>query len=1454
MACASVLAWTAFVAIAPAAAAAQSPSKPEVIKAIQHDRSAPLSAMHGIPASGHSQAKVPGHSKTTAAPPPSSVVSGDPVLQTAPPAASGPALAGSFEGIGAGIPGYGVTLAPSDVNGAIGPNHYVQIANASVAVFSRTGTILLGPEPISTVWTGFGGLCETTNGGDPVVLYDRSADRWLLSQLAYAGANGTSIPYLNCIAISTTNDPTGAYFRYAFPRSELPDYAKFSVWPDAYYMTDNDFQNGNTWTGATFAALDRSAMLAGGPATMIAFTLYYQSPLPAGADGPTPPPAGAPGYALALSGSNGLALFRLHADFVTPGNSTVTGPLTIGVAPFRELCNGFNSCVPQAAPGGSLAALADRLMYRVAYRKFGDHESLVASHSVDPGAGGNISGGVRWYELRDPGGSPALYQQGTFAPDTSFRWMGSVAMDARGDIAVGYSVSSPSMAPSIAMTGRLAGDPLGTLPQGETTVIQGTGVQTYLDRWGDYTSMAVDPVDDCTFWYTNQYLTANGSFNWHTRVGSFRYPSCSLAASSTALTSTPNPSTGGPVTLTATVTGSGAAPTGTVTFQDGNTVLTSAAVSNGQATVNVGLLGGTRSLVAVYSGDTTYSGSSSAIVSQTVNLPSTATSLQSSAPAVYAGNPITLTATITGSSPTGTVTFTDSNLLTIGVSTVSGGSAGLTISGLAVGSHNITATYSGDTANAASASNTVSITVGGPTYSLAYSFTGGADSGAAQSGLTQAADGALYGVTDLQGSNTYGTVFRFTRSGGVTTLHIFAPADGGVSRSKLLIGADGALYGTSQTSSANTGTVWRITTQGAFSVLHTFNGNDGRDPAGGLVQDAAGNLYGLTVGGGSLNCGTAYSLSQTGTLTTLFSFTCGSDGNGPQGALTFGPDGNLYGVTLLGGAHNQGTVFRITTGGALTTLYSFNDSSDGALPQSGVLLGSDGNFYGTSSAGATGRGTIFRITPAGAFTTLYSLTPGDGSAPLSGLIQDTRGNFYGETAFTNPGNAFNQDGSIFEFTSNGTFVQLHAQSPSLGQQPRGGLTIAQDGNLYGTADLGANYGIGGIFSMALPGPLTLSPSTLTNLSEGFNFSLQVASMSGGAAPYTVSINWGDGTTSAGTTNGNVVGGAHTWVEETPSGSPDVVKVTVTDATGQSVSVTDSAAVADAGINAALPTNQTATEGVAWSGALEAFTDTDPGGVVGDYVATIDWGDGSPVVAGTISGTGPFTVSGSHTYRTAGHHGVLVQFTDAGGASNYTVILFTIGDAALSGVGNAITGTEGTAASSNVATFTDANPLAQATDFSASITWGDGTTSAGTVSGSGTFTVTGAHAYAEAGTYATSITITDSGGSTVTVSGTATIADYALSATGLTISSHKTFSGTVASLFDSDPTATSSDYTATINWGDGTTSSMGTVSGSASPFTISGSHTYRSNGTYTVTVTVHDNGGATATATTKLTVH
>ena len=472
-----------------------------------------------------------------------------------------PAASSSFEGIGQGFAGFTVQYAPPDTNGAVGPNNFVQTVNVSFAVFTRTGSLLYGPAKINTLFTGFGGLCETDNDGDPSVVYDQLADRWLITQFAISGANGSSVPYLECIAISTSGDPTGTYYRYSFPRSYFPDYPKLGLWPDAYYMSTNDF-SGNSFAGATTWAFDRAKMLAGAAATAQLFhlSLLYGGLLPSTLDGKTLPPAGAPNYFLALNDSSSLALWKFHVDFANSANSTLTGPITIPVAGYTELCNG-GTCVPQAGTTQQLDSLADRVMYRLAYRNFGDHEALVVNHSVAPTAGG---GGVRWYEIRSPGGTPTVYQQSTFAPDARYRWMGSAAMDRVGDIAVGYSVSSAAMSPAIAYTGRTPADPLSTL-QAETTLINGTGSQlSGLKRWGDYSSMAIDPVDDCTFWYTTEYLTASGTFNWHTRVGTFKFANCANFPPPTVTGIAPanGPSSGGtPVIITGTAFQSGATAT-----------------------------------------------------------------------------------------------------------------------------------------------------------------------------------------------------------------------------------------------------------------------------------------------------------------------------------------------------------------------------------------------------------------------------------------------------------------------------------------------------------------------------------------------------------------------------------------------------------------------------------------------------------------------------------------------------------------------------------------------------------------------------------------------------------------------------------------------------------------------------------------------------------------------------
>jgi hypothetical protein len=326
------------------------------------------------------------------------------------------------------------------------------------------------------------------------------------------------------VAVSTTSDATGSYARYAFSQPNFPDYPKLGVWPDGYYLSFNMFR-GNTFVGGSACAFDRSKMLAGAPASQICFPLSssFGGLLPSDLDGATAPPAGSPNYYLNF-GSNSLNLWKFHADFATPSNSTFTGPTNIPVAAFSPACGG-GTCIPQFGTSQQLDSLADRLMYRLAYRNFGDHESLVVNHSVTAGS----SVGVRWYELRSPNATPTVFQQGTFAPDTNFRWMGSIGMDKAGDIAVGYSVSSSSINPAIRYTGRAPGDTLGTL-QAENSIIEGAGSQNGgLNRWGDYSAMTIDPGDDCTFFYTNEFLKADGSFNWSTRIASFKFPSCTSA-------------------------------------------------------------------------------------------------------------------------------------------------------------------------------------------------------------------------------------------------------------------------------------------------------------------------------------------------------------------------------------------------------------------------------------------------------------------------------------------------------------------------------------------------------------------------------------------------------------------------------------------------------------------------------------------------------------------------------------------------------------------------------------------------------------------------------------------------------------------------------------------------------------------------------------------------------------
>ncbi len=484
----------------------------------------------------------------------------------------------SFGGVGAN--GY----IPPDANIAVGKNNpalnngigfIVQLVNSSFAVFDKNGKLITGPVSLSSLWSNLpgGGGCATNNAGDPVVQYDAAVDRWLVTQLG-----STSGPtYSECIAVSTSGDPSGSYYLYSYSfGNNLNDYPKFGVWPtasnSAYLASYNLFANGQTPAGSMLCAYDRAKLLAGpssssGP-NSICFTVPNDAGfLPSDLDGATSPPDGTPSYFVNFNSLSSLSIYALFPNFANPSASTLTLAPGIAVAPFNMACGNGGTCVVQPN-NQKLDSLGDRLMYRLAYRVFADHSSMVVNHSIVSPAG---TVGVRWYELRQSaiqssqcdlslGFSTSgfyLCQQGTFVPDAAYRWMGSAAMDGAGNLAVGYSKSSGSLYPSIAFAARtpsMAPDTMGT----ETTLQAGAGAQTTYSRWGDYTALRIDPSDDTTFWYTNEYYTRNSrlfNYLWATAISSFTVaagasPDFTLSLGSSSLT-VPR---GGSGTTTVTVT------------------------------------------------------------------------------------------------------------------------------------------------------------------------------------------------------------------------------------------------------------------------------------------------------------------------------------------------------------------------------------------------------------------------------------------------------------------------------------------------------------------------------------------------------------------------------------------------------------------------------------------------------------------------------------------------------------------------------------------------------------------------------------------------------------------------------------------------------------------------------------------------------------------------------------
>ncbi|HEY3365528.1 MAG TPA: hypothetical protein VGK74_10785 [Symbiobacteriaceae bacterium] len=464
----------------------------------------------------------------------------DTTIQAGATAVAAPAPSASFYGLDFANWGAGW---PPDTNGDVGPTYYIQTVNTSIGIFDKSTGTRVAAFTFNTLFAqaGTGTPCDNANQGDPVVLYDPQTDRWVISDFAWAGANFATGPFYQCMAVSRSGDPvSGGWYFYAFKTNAgafLPDYPKLGVWPDGIYMTANvfassgsgAFQYAQTW------AFNKADMYAGLPARSVTFQLPKAikgvtvfSLLPSNMRTATgTPPAGAPNYLASIWGQYAVRLWQFHVDWNNTANSTLTGPTQIAVSTFSVPA----STIP-AKSGNALDSLGYRLMMQNQYTNLAGTQSIWLTHTVGNGSG---IASIRWYQLNV--GTSTITQQGTFNPDSNHRFIPSLAVDKLGNMAVGYSVSSSTMYPAIRYAGRLVTDPLGTLAQGETSLIEGTASQvgTFSDgslnnRWGDYSAMTIAP-DGCTFWYTTEYYelpqpTKLSEDNWKTRIGSFKYPGC----------------------------------------------------------------------------------------------------------------------------------------------------------------------------------------------------------------------------------------------------------------------------------------------------------------------------------------------------------------------------------------------------------------------------------------------------------------------------------------------------------------------------------------------------------------------------------------------------------------------------------------------------------------------------------------------------------------------------------------------------------------------------------------------------------------------------------------------------------------------------------------------------------------------------------------------------------------
>jgi len=434
---------------------------------------------------------------------------------------------------------------PSDCNGTAGPNHFMQTINCVYAIYSKTGALLAGPTNMNTLFSGVTG--SNYNDGDPLVLYDEQAQRWLAVEFSISGSNDYML-----VAVSTTSDPTGTWYKYSFDVNDMPDYEKFGIWQDGYYMGDNNSSSNDIYV------FQRSVMLNGGASpAMIGFNNPFRPSSvdgfmcvpPLDNDGPAAP-AGSPGIFISMNddaiggGNDQLWIYELAANWNTPSSSTFARVQQLNVTPFDSNFGYTWDNITQPGTTQKLDAIPMVIMNVPQYRNFGTYQTIVCCHTVD--VDGTNHAGIRWYELRrgtQTSGNWAIRQQGTYAPDASSRWMGSVMLNGSGQIGLGYSISSSTIYPGIRYTGQSSSaynNATGVMDIPEDIIQTATSSQSSYNRWGDYSLLSVDPTDDKTFWFTTQY---GGSRQ--TKIASFKFgnaPSVSTLAATnvTAVAATLN--------------------------------------------------------------------------------------------------------------------------------------------------------------------------------------------------------------------------------------------------------------------------------------------------------------------------------------------------------------------------------------------------------------------------------------------------------------------------------------------------------------------------------------------------------------------------------------------------------------------------------------------------------------------------------------------------------------------------------------------------------------------------------------------------------------------------------------------------------------------------------------------------------------------------------------------------